>query len=201
MKRRPLLSWLGIFAVGFLAGVVFSAWKLERSSIPVRAMPPTAKEQDGAAETRSRIAGLEKMLATNPQNVQALVALGNEYFDAGNHEKAVEFYQRAIRIQPSNPDVLTDMGISYRKLGKIPEAVNAFRMATEVDPQHSIALFNLGLVLRDDLKDYRGALTAWEAFLKKSGDSPHAVMVRPWVKQLQEKLGADASSDDKGARN
>lgn len=150
-------------------------------------------------DTRSRIAGMEKMVAANPQDVQALVALGNEYFDAGNYQKAVEFYQRSLEIQPRNPDVLTDMGISYRKLGKVHEAVNAFRMATEIDSEHPIALFNLGLVLRDDLKDYRGALTAWEAFLKKFGDSPHAVMVRPWVKQLQEKLGADSSSSGKGS--
>jgi cytochrome c-type biogenesis protein CcmH/NrfG len=201
VKRRSLLSWLGVFAVGFLAGVVFSAWKLEHGSIPVREALPSAKEQDKGTDARSRLAGMEKMVAANPQDVQALVALGNEYFDAANHEKAVEFYQRALRIQPRDPDVLTDMGISYRKLGKVPEAVNAFRMATEVDPEHPIALFNLGLVLRDDLKDYRGALTAWEGFLKKFGDSPHAVMVRPWVKQLQDKLGTDTSSDNKGTQN
>jgi hypothetical protein len=26
-------------------------------------------------------------------------------------------------------------------------------------------------------------------FLEKAGDSPHAVMVRPWLKQLREKIG------------
>ena len=35
-----------------------------------------------------------------------------------------------------------------------------------------MALFNLGIVLRDDLKDYPGALKAWETFLQKAGDSP-----------------------------
>ncbi len=141
------------------------------------------------------------MVAANPQNVQAVTQLGNEYFDAGNHEKAVEVYQRALQIEPRNPDVLTDMGVSYRKLGKISDAVGAFRKAAEIEPDHPIALFNLGLVLRDDLKDYSEALKAWEAFLRKSGDSPHAVMVRPWVKQLQEKLGFDSSSGDKGVGN
>jgi len=201
VKTRSLLSWLGVFALGFLAGVVFSAWKLDRSSIPVRGPLPAANEQHRDADTGSRIASLEKMVAANPQNLQAITQLGNEHFDAGNHEKAVEFYQRALQIEPRNPDVLTDMGVSYRKLGKISDAVGAFRKAAEIEPDHPIALFNLGLVLRDDLNDYPEALKAWEAFLRKSGDSPHAVMVRPWVKQLQEKLGSDSSSRDKGVGN
>ena len=129
------------------------------------------------------------MLAVNPNNVEALVHLGNDYFDAGNYEKAVETYQRYIRIDPRNADVIADMGVSYRKLGKSKEAVDAFRKALEVDPDHAMALFNLGIVLRDDLKDYAGALKAWDAFLQKAADSRYAVMVRPWVQQLRQKLG------------
>ena len=133
------------------------------------------------------------MLAVNPNNVEALVHLGNDYFDAGNYEKAVETYQRYIRIDPRNADVIADMGVSYRKLGKSKEAVDAFRKALEVDPDHAMALFNLGIVLRDDLKDYAGALKAWDAFLQKAADSRYAVMVRPWVQQLREKIGSGSA--------
>ena len=90
----------------------------------------------------------------------------------------------------------TDMGISYRRLNNPGEAVKSFRKAHEIDPGHSVSLFNLGIVLRDDVKDLQGALQSWEEFLRQSPDSPHAVMVRPWVKQLQEKVG---SSSPRGA--
>jgi cytochrome c-type biogenesis protein CcmH/NrfG len=193
VKSRSLLSWLGIFVAGFICGVVFSAWKLDRHSAPISSTAPAISEEDTTTGVRSRIAGLEKMLAVNPNNVDALVQLGNDYFDTGNYEKAVETYQRSLRIDQRNADVITDMGISYRKLGKSKEAVDAFRKALEVDPNHAMALFNLGLVLRDDLKDYAGALKAWEAFLQKAGDSRYAVMVRPWVKQLKEKLGSGSA--------
>jgi cytochrome c-type biogenesis protein CcmH/NrfG len=188
-----LLSWLGIFVAGFVCGVVFSAWKLDRQGAPVSSPAPVIREQNTASDVRSRIAGLEKMLAANPNNVEALVQLGNDFFDEGNYEKAVETYQRSLQIDPRNVDVITDMGVSYRKLGKSREAVDAFRKALEVDPNHAMALFNLGIVLRDDLKDYEGALKAWETFLQKAGDSRFAVMVRPWLKQLREKIGSGSA--------
>jgi hypothetical protein len=59
-----------------------------------------------------------------------------------------------------------------------------------MDPNQTLAMFNLGIVLRDDKKDLPGALKVWKTFLDKAPDSPHAVMIRPWVKQLEEKLGS-----------
>ena len=202
MKERPLLTWFGLFVAGFIAGIVFSAWKLEKTTGLSPAPSVMPRQQEAPADIRTRMADLEKRLTVNPNDVDALIQLGNDYFDVGNHEKAIETYQRALQINPRNPEVFTDMGISYRKLGKSQEAVKAFRKALEVEPDHPIALFNLGIVLRDDLKDYAEALKVWETFLKKAGDSPHAVMVRPWVEQLREKLGsAPSQSDDRAGEN
>lgn len=129
------------------------------------------------------------MLAKTPDNIDALVQLGNDYYDSGNYRKAVEAYEKAVQIKPDNSDVLTDLGVSYRRLGQPDKAISKFQQAIKIDPSHAIALFNLGIVYRDDLKDLPAALKAWETFLEKAGDSPHAVMVRPWVQQLKEKLG------------
>jgi tetratricopeptide (TPR) repeat protein len=186
-----MISVIGVFVCGFLAGVLFSAWKLETAG-PGNPTPKqeAGRQQQQADEVRNRIAGLERMLTVSPDNPDVLIQLGNDYFDIGNHEKAVEYYRKAISLNPRNPGVLTDMGISYRKLGKPKESVEAFRRALEVDPDHDVTLFNLGIVLRDDLQDPQGALKAWETFLEKSPESPHAVMVRPWVKQLRERTAS-----------
>jgi cytochrome c-type biogenesis protein CcmH/NrfG len=186
-QTRSILSWAGAVAIGFALGIVFSAWKLESVS-PTNPHGTAVKQQDVQSELKSRIAGIEKMLLVKPDNAQALIQLGNDYFDLGEYQKAVESYQKALRIDPQNPDVLTDMAISYRKLGKSEQTVQAFKRALEIDPNHQLALFNLGIVLRDDLKDDKGALQAWEKFLELAPDSPHSVMVTPWVKQLREKL-------------
>jgi cytochrome c-type biogenesis protein CcmH/NrfG len=188
-KTRSLALWLGVFAAGFIAGVVFSAWKLDRKEGSDIRPAVESGPSNPAAETRMRIAGLEKMIAAEPTHLQAIIQLGNDYFDTGDYAKAVQTYQKALTLDARNADVLTDMGTSYRKLNKTDECAAAFRQALEVDPGHPLALFNLGLVLRDDVKDDAGALQAWQRFLEKAGDSPHAVMVRPWVSQLQKKLG------------
>jgi cytochrome c-type biogenesis protein CcmH/NrfG len=79
--------------------------------------------------------------------------------------------------------------------------VAAFKQALKIDANHPMALFNLGIVYRDDLKELPQALEVWEAFLDKAGDAPHAVMVRPWVKQLREKIeAAGSSSTGSGAK-
>ncbi len=192
-NSRSLMSLIAFFAAGFLAGVVFSAWKLDSvfQGTSERNQPP--QQANKRAELEKRIAGMEKMLAKNPGNVTALVQLGNDYFDLGNYDKALEAYTNALKIDPSNADVMTDMGIAYRRVGKPKEAVSSFRKALEVDPNHTTALFNLGIVLRDDFKDYAGALKAWEAFLEKAKGSPFSVMVQPWVQQLREKTRAEAT--------
>jgi tetratricopeptide (TPR) repeat protein len=181
---------LGFFVAGFLAGIVFSAWKLDSNVGQGQAFFTGGGEHDQQAALRTRIAELEKRLASKPEDVDVLVQLGNDYFDLGHYAKAVGVYEKAVQIDPRNADVITDMGIGYRKLGKPEESVRAFQKALDANPEHSMALFNLGIVLRDDLKDNVGALKAWELFLKKAGDTPHAVMIRPWVKQLREKIGS-----------
>lgn len=192
-RTRSLLSLVAVFAIGFLAGVFFSAWKLDASS-PAKAPRMESRDHDAQTELQTRIAGLEKMLSVKPDDLGVLIQLGNDYFDTGNHARAVEYYQKVVAIDPRNADVMTDMGISFRKLDKPEESVQAFKKALEADPNHAMALFNMGIVLRDDLKDYEAALNAWEGFLKIAGDSPHSVMVRPWVKQLKDKISGSVST-------
>lgn len=228
-KSRLLLFF--IFIVGFLCGVGFSAWKLSEFTGEKTAMPRETPETAPNLELMSRISSLEKMISAkpdnvevllqlgkdyfelgngqkgldyfnkalqaDPKNIEALTQLGNGYFDLGNHDKAIEYYRKALEIQPNNPNVWTDMGISLRKIGKPQESVAAFRKALENDPNHQLALFNMGIVLRDDLKDENGALAAWDKFLQINPDTPHAVMIRPWVKQLQDKLKKEGSEEPK----
>jgi cytochrome c-type biogenesis protein CcmH/NrfG len=185
---RSLVSWIVVFAAGFAAGVVFSAWKLQDLGGVTPSTPEAAPQAVQKDDMQNRIAGIERMLAANPNNLEALIQLGNDYYDIRNFEKAAEAYQKALQIDPRNPNVWSDLGAAFRRLGKPQDAVNSFRKSLEIDPNHSISLFNLGLVLRDDFKDYPAALKEWEQFLQKAGDSPHAVMVRPWVQDLRQKV-------------
>ncbi len=190
-KPGSMLRWLAVLAAGFFLGVVYSAWRLEKVPTPTSAPLSKPQEQpDDHEKIAKRIEAVTKILEKDPNNTKALVQLANDYFDTGNHEKAVEAYEKALKIDPRNADVLTDMGISYRKLGKPEIAAESFRKAVQADPDHAKALFHLGLVLKKDLNNPKGALDAWETFLKKAPDHPYVAMVKPGVEQLKQEVAA-----------
>src|SRR3990172_6464911 len=43
-------------------------------------------------------------IAKDPKNYEAIVGLGNLYFDAGKQEKAIVMYQKALKINPNHPN-------------------------------------------------------------------------------------------------
>jgi cytochrome c-type biogenesis protein CcmH/NrfG len=166
-KNTMLLTSFICLAVGFLGGIVFSAYK-SGSGVPVPAsMPRQPQQQATQAENISedlakRILALEKEVAANPDNVDAWTQLGNFYFDTNNFESAIRSYKKSLALKPDNANVQTDLGVMYRRAGQPKEAVKAFEKAVEIDPKHEIARFNTGIVLLHDLNDREGALKAWE---------------------------------------
>ncbi len=193
MKKSGSLVFLVIgLLAGFGAGIFYSAAKLKGSEIT----PPPAAEaphEDPRTAAGRSIADLKKMVSMAPDNMEALVKLGDAYMDSGDFANAVDSYQKALKTGPPNPDVVTDIGTCYRRLGKPDKAVESYQEALKIDPNHAMAMFNMGIVLRHDLKNPQAALKIWEQFLEKFGDTPHAVqMVRPWVNQLKEEVGLAA---------
>lgn len=199
-KTGSLIGLFLVFIAGLLTGIGISAWKLDVGSVTNHQAPKEARESDAKEDIKGRIAGIERMLAANPSNLEALIQLGNDYFDAGQFNKAIDTYEKALQIDGKNADVTTDMGVAYRRVGKPNESVKLFRKALEIDPNHTLAMFNLGIVLRDDNKDMPGALKVWKDFLEKFPDGPHAVMILPWVKQLEEKLAIKDDSAEKESK-
>ncbi len=189
-KPRRIIPWLAVFAAGFLLGIVYSAWRLDKAATPDPRVESQGQEQGPSWEEMTKhIDAVTRTLEKDPNNLQALIQLGNDYFDAHDYAKAIEAYQKSLKLDPRNADVLTDMGVSYRKSAKPELAVESFRKALAVDPDHAKALFNLGVVLRKDLKDPKAALEVWETFLKKAPDQPETVMIKPWVEQLRQEVG------------
>ncbi len=187
-KTGSLIGMSLVFIAGVLTGIGISAWKLDLRATDVHQVQK-GQENNPKEEIKARISEIEHILESSPNNLQALIQLGGDYFDMGQYDKSIQIYDKALKIDPKNAEITTDMAVAYRRLGKTDESVKLFRKAIEMDPNQTLAMFNLGIVLRDDKKDLPGALKVWKMFLDKASDSPHAVMIRPWVKQLEEKLG------------
>jgi cytochrome c-type biogenesis protein CcmH/NrfG len=163
--------------------------------------PITGGQQQGPDRIKlSRdIAQLEDIVKKDPKNYQALVQIGNDYFDLGEAEKSVDAYTKALAIKDGDPNVLTDMGVMYRQLKDFPKALAAFRKAAAASPTHPQSRMNIGVVLMHDLNDPKGAIAAWEDYLRVAPNDPNAENIRRSIEELKSR--ADGGTDlDKAAR-
>lgn len=167
-KETMLVVALVALIVGFLGGVVFSAYNsgpglnVSGSGLSGQA----SQKQDISNKLAQEINDLERGISLNPENIEALIRLGNLYFDADRHEKAIIAYNKALELDPGNPDVLTDLGVMYRRKGQPLEAIKAFDKAIKIAPRHEASRFNKGVVLLYDLNDSKGAVRAWQELVE-----------------------------------
>jgi cytochrome c-type biogenesis protein CcmH/NrfG len=108
----------------------------------------------------------EEELRRDPDNAEAWTHMGNLYYDAGEAEKSIQAYERALTLAPDVPDVLVDCGVMYRKIKNYNKALEYFTKALAVSPRHEIALFNTGIVLYYDLRRQAEGVEAWRKLLR-----------------------------------
>jgi cytochrome c-type biogenesis protein CcmH/NrfG len=176
-----IIALLVGFVIGAIAGIKFSSKELPKP--PGQTDRITSENPKIASPEDSAL--LQKILKEDPGNLKALISLGNFYFDAGEPQKAIDMYGQALRIDPANADVRTDMAIMYRSLKDYDRAVKELREAASHDPKHANSRFNLGIVLLHDKKDYKGAVIAWEDFLKVEPTGERSDTIRQRLGQLR----------------
>jgi cytochrome c-type biogenesis protein CcmH/NrfG len=145
---------------------------------------PTPPARD-SVEVASQIQTLKEVVKKDPKNLPAWVELGNLYFDSDRPKEAIEAYSRYLAVKPDNPDVRTDMGIMYRKTGQFDKALEEFKKAAQSDPKHANSRYNIGIVLLHDKHDMKGAITAWEDYLKVDPNSERAQRIRAQIEKMK----------------
>jgi len=195
---RKETFWLGTLlalAVGFFGGVMFTIFKSDSGVIPGPAPTQTQAQvpqtQIDQPDRVRMIAALESETAKNPLNLGAWIQLGNEYFDTDQHEKAIQAYQKALELNPADANVWTDLGIMYRRNGNPQKAIECFDKAIAADPKHEPSRLNKGIVLLHDLKDFDGAIKAWEDLLAVNpiAMAPTGRSVDEMVQQMKKQEG------------
>ena len=184
MKKENLIFVLTALIVGMLGGyLIFSIGSTKHESpagggVPMGSGSPT--------DYQNRIAEEEKIVASDPKNLQALIMLGNDYFDTGQPEKAISAYTRALALKPDDPNVLTDQGVMYLQTGANEKALADFEKAQQIDPKHLPSLYNIGVV-NNNMKQFDKAVKAWSHYLELDSSSPKAQEVKARLEQLKSK--------------
>ena len=210
MNRNIMFALAAGLAAGFIAGYfVFGESKdaagpvvaAPANAAPVMPAPSLAGGTPGTmpampgampagpvlpnAEVQARIARIEAAVLADPKNHDAWAALGNEYFDSHQAQKAVDAYGKALGLKPGDPNILTDQGVMYRQLGQFDKAIANFQKANKLEPSHVQSLFNLGIVYANDVNKPDEAAKAWNKILTTAPNSEQAAQARQMLSQLK----------------
>ena len=106
-KESVIIVVIVAFVAGFIAGAIggIEFYSKEHRNAALGLGPQEENAPRGASE--DGIGQLEALVRREPQNLQALISLGNLYFDSHQPQKAIGAYERALAIDPKNPDVRT----------------------------------------------------------------------------------------------
>jgi tetratricopeptide (TPR) repeat protein len=147
-----------------------------------------AAEKEQTPYYNGLIEEYQSVIAGDPYNLAALIALGNAYYDAGQWKPAIQYYEKALQLNPRIADVIIDMGTCFRNLGMPDRAITQYQKALAIEPTHQNALFNLGVVYGYDRKDYAKAITYWEQLLHVAPTYPKADYVHATMAQFKKAM-------------
>jgi cytochrome c-type biogenesis protein CcmH/NrfG/DNA-directed RNA polymerase subunit RPC12/RpoP len=147
-SSSPMFSWKIIFGFLGLLLVVVVAVEFFPSRDQQTSPPASTTAQAPAANMQmiNQINDLEKRVAANPNDAQAILSLANVCQDGRFFDKAIVQYRKYLEKNPRDANARVDMGICYFETSNLEEARKEIEMALKYDPKHVAAHFNLGIV-------------------------------------------------------
>ncbi len=83
---------------------------------------------------------LKSVIEIDPQNAQALNALGYSLLDkTARVDEATNYIQQAYMLEPKSPAIMDSLGWAYFKGGRFDQAIVQLRSAYEAEPEGEIA--------------------------------------------------------------
>ena len=169
-------------AIGFQADATTSPSELFQ-----RARTSYAKGDSATALTL-----MEKVVAAEPKNGDALGWLGFLFLRAGDSEKAVPILERALALKPGSADISTNLanalqGLSAKTPAQQSRIQQLFEQAVKINPSASEAYTGLGFTAYRQ-GDYAKALVAFRRVveLKPADASAHLNLGLAYMRRNQD---------------
>ncbi len=135
-----------------------------QASPQIRSLLQQALDHLNRNELTQCEAALNRVLAEDPDEADALQLLGIVRRTQGFLPEAEEYYRRSLAIRPEQPHVHNNLGNLYRAMNRFEDAVAAYDQAIRYKPNFAEAHLNKGLALHALLRNeeaekaYRQAL-------------------------------------------
>lgn len=183
-KEIAIIIAVVALAAGFLGGIVYSAFNTPSGSPQYSGSQSTGQPPQDTQQQANRALALEQELTANPDNFDAMVELGDIYYDSKRYQEAIATFSKAEKIDPVNIHVLNDLGVLNMNTGNYDVALEKFKAVLVIDPTHSHSLYYIGIVHRTN-GDTDKALQAFEEVLSLNPDPQLAESVRQEIAALK----------------
>jgi len=126
----------------------------------------------------------KKTIEKDPNNVPALVSLGDANFMIQRFEKAQEYYERALKTDAKNLNIRLSLSNCYIFMQKPDESIRQLDMILATQKDQPEALYNKGLILLQSKGDPAAAKEAWSRLIAAHPDHPLARDVKDEMSRL-----------------
>jgi tetratricopeptide (TPR) repeat protein len=172
-RKAVILAVLGAVAAMFITSFVY---RLNNPNLFVKARQPAVEHEGegatpppGMGQMGGNMAKVKEFMArveANPDDVEALVGLGNSFLLMRAWDRALEPLEKANAIQPGNVDVLKGIGIAQFNKKDFVKASAAYDEILAAKPDDTLALFNLGVIFKYYFEKPDTARTYFEKVLE-----------------------------------
>ncbi len=123
---------------------------------------------------KEAITYFDKILESDPENVQALMNKGTTLGFLKKHSDAIYYFDKVLEIEPNKISALYSKGTALSNLEEYVEALYYFDKVLEIEPNNISALYNKGTTL-SYLKKYDEALSYFDKVLEIDPENKEAV--------------------------
>ncbi len=108
----------------------------------------------------------------NPTDAKTYYQMGNDYYEKGDYDRAIENYNMAILLNPVFSEAYFNRALSYYQLKNFDKSIADYTKSMELDPQNPIIYNNRGDAFyrkqdfQSAIKDYDKAISLNPNYLK-----------------------------------
>ncbi|MEM3422163.1 MAG: AAA family ATPase [Candidatus Bilamarchaeaceae archaeon] len=97
----------------------------------------------------------------NPTDAKTYYQLGNDYYEKGDYDKAIENYNMAVLLNPMFSEAYFNRALSYYQLKNFEKSIADYTKAAELDPHNPFIYNNRGDAYYR-LQDYNSAIKDYD---------------------------------------
>ncbi len=126
---------------------------------------------------KEAITYFDKVLESDPENVQALMNKGSTLGFLKKHSDAIYYFDKVLEIKPNKISALYNKGTALSYLEEYDDALYYFDKVLEIKPNKISALYNKGTTL-SYLKKYDDALSYFDKVLEIDPENMEAIVAK-----------------------